>query len=305
MSKIITAFKLFSSKRRLFVARLYEQFSFLFSDKHYLDRIFKYRVGYSLNWNNPQTFNEKLNWLKIHDRNPLYTKLVDKDAVKTFVTERIGSEYVIPTIAKWNTPEEVEVSNLPDRFVLKTTHGGGNDGVYICKDKGSFDRKSFVRTFSRAMKQDIYKTLREWPYKNVKKQIICEPYIEDSVTGELRDYKFFCFDGKVRALFVATERQKKEEPFITFFDHDYNQLPIRQGHPISNTILSKPHCFEEMKNVASLLSKGFPHVRVDLYEVDNKVLFGEMTFYNFSGLVPFEPSEWDLIFGKWLDLPRG
>lgn len=302
MSKILTAFKLLTTNRNAFFAQLVQQFAFLFSDKKYLDLIFRYRMGYKIDWDNPRTFNEKLNWLKIHDHNPLYTQLVDKESVKSYVSDIVGSEYVIPTIATWNKPEEIDFDNLPNQFVLKTTHGGGNDGVVICRDKHSFERQKAMQKLIKAMKQDLYRDSREWPYKNVEKRIICEPYIEDNKTGELRDYKFFCFDGEVKALFVATDRQKREEPYFNFFDADYNSLPIKQGHPVSPNLPDKPESFEEMKRIASRLSKGFPHVRVDLYEVNGKVLFGELTFYHFGAVVPFEPQEWDYKFGEWITL---
>lgn len=302
MAKISTAIQLFTINRNAFYAQLVQQFAFLFSDKIYLDMLFRYRMGYRINWDNPQTFNEKLNWLKIHDHNPLYTKLVDKELVKEFITERIGAEYVIPTLGVWNDPTDIDFNTLPDRFVLKTTHGGGNEGVIICKDKASFNKEKAIANLRKSMKQDIYKDSREWPYKNVEKRIICETYVEDKKTEELRDYKFFCFDGDVKALFVATDRQKREEPFFNFFDQDYNPLPIKQGHPISDKLPEKPQTFELMKKIASKLSKGFAHLRVDLYEVNGKVLFGELTFYHFGAVVPFEPSYWDLTFGSWIDI---
>lgn len=302
MSRLSTAYKLLISDRRAFLAQLIQLLNPIFSDKRYLELQFRLRMGYPIDWNNPKTYNEKLNWLKLYDHNPLYTKLVNKDTVKSYVANIIGAQYLIPTIAKWNTPKDVNLEILPDRFVIKTTHGGGNEGVYICKDKSRFDKIDFMRWFDKAIRQDLYKSSREWPYKNVPKQLICEPYIEDMSTGELRDYKFFCFDGEVKALFVATERQKREEPFFTFFDQDYNPLPIKQGHPVSPVIPQKPACFDEMKKVASTLSQGLTHVRVDLYEANSKVYFGEMTFYHFGAVVPFEPREWDLRFGEWIKL---
>lgn len=304
MSKISTAIRLLFKNKNAFIAQCVLQFASLLNDKTYIDLMFKYRLMYKMNWNNPQTFNEKLNWLKLNDRNPLYPKLVNKESVKAFVAERIGTEYIIPTIGKWNSPDEIDFDLLPNQFVLKTTHGGGNTGVVICKDKKNFNTKVAVKQLRKAMKQDLYLTSREWPYKNINKQIICEPYIEDKKTGELRDYKFFCFDGIVKALFVATDRQKREEPFFNFFDDNYSPLSIKQGHPVSPIIPEKPILFDKMKEIASRLSKGFPHVRVDLYEVNDKILFGELTFYHFGALTPFEPQLWDYKFGDWIKLPN-
>lgn len=303
MSKIATAIKLLRTNRNMFLAQCIESVSFLFSDKKYLELIFKYRLGYPINWDTPTTYNEKLNWLKIHDHNPLYTQLVDKYQVKSFVEKKVGSKYLIPTIAVWNNPEDIDYTKLPDQFVLKTTHGGGNEGVVICRDKNNFDINNASRKLKKAMRQDLYKDSREWPYKNVDRKIICEPYIEDKKVGELRDYKFFCFDGEVKALFVATERQNREEPFFNFFDQNYNPLPIKQGHPVSPIFPPKPDSFEEMKEVSAKLSKGFVHVRVDLYEANGNVLFGELTFYHFGAVTPFEPVDWDYKFGEWIKLP--
>ncbi len=257
------------------------------------------------NWKNPQTFSEKLQWLKIYDRNPKYTELVDKYAVKKYVTRAIGSEYVIPTFGVWNKAEEIEWEKLPNQFVLKTTHGGGNEGVVICRDKSSFDKQKAIKLLNESLKTDLYVIWREWPYKNVPKRIIAEKYIEPNPeTNDLSDYKFFCFDGEVKGLFVATERQNpNEEVKFDFFDENYNHLPFRQGHDHAKVQPPKPKNFELMKRLAEKLSKGMPHVRVDLYDLGDRVLFGEMTFYHFSGLVKFEPEEWDKRFGDMLTLP--
>ena len=230
--------------------------------------------------------------------------MVDKYAVKEYVANIIGKEYIIPTLGVWDTPNDIDWDSLPEKFVLKTNHGGGNTGVVICKNKSTFDKQKAVEKLWKSYNGDIYKTSREWVYKNIAKKIIAESYIEDSKTQELRDYKFFCFNGEVKYLFVASERQKKEEPFFDFFDQDYNILPIKQGHPNSVNTPEKPICFEEMKIIASKLSQQLPHVRVDLYEVNDKVYFGELTFFHYAGFVPFEPQEWDYKFGEMIKLPQ-
>ena len=174
----------------------------------------------------------------------------------------------------------------------------------ICiKDKKSFDKQTALKKIKRGWRQNLFATSREWPYKYVKHRIIAEKYMEDSVTKELRDYKFFCFNGEVKALFIGTERQKQgEDVKFDFFDADFNHLCLRQGHDSAKKCPEKPQSFEQMKSFASILSKGMPHVRVDLYEVNGNVFFGEMTFYHFGGMVRFKPEEWDMIFGKWLVL---
>jgi hypothetical protein len=274
-------------------------------DIAYLKLLFRYRMGKKLDLKHPQTYSEKLQWLKLYDRNPLYTTLVDKHEVKTYVAEHAGSQYVIPELGLWDTPAEIDWDSLPQSFVLKTTHGGGNIGVVVCKNKDDFDRVSAIKKLGASMQQNLYRDSREWPYKNIRKRVFAEAYMEDAATKELRDYKFFCFDGEVKFLFVGSERQKKgEDVKFDFFDKDYNHLILRQGHPNAKVLPEKPSCFEEMKDVATALSKGLPHVRVDLYEADGHVYFGELTFYHFGGMVRFEPEEWDYKFGSWLKLPE-
>jgi hypothetical protein len=304
MGKIITAIKLIKSDKSQFLASLLKYFSFLYSDQAYLSRMFKYRMGFDIDWDNPTTYNEKLQWLKLHDRDPKYSVLVDKYRVKSYVEDKVGAAHVIQTLGVWNHPKEINFNELPERFVLKTTHGGGNSGVVICKDKSIFDFHSARRRLHRAMKQNLYRDSREWAYKRVQKRIIAEEYIEDAKTGELRDYKFFCFDGKVKALFVATGRQTREEPYFNFFDENYNSLDIQQGHPRSDIPPEKPSRFAEMLSIASRLSDGLTHVRVDLYEANNNVYFGELTFHHFGGMVPFTPPVWNEIMGSWLILPK-
>jgi hypothetical protein len=172
----------------------------------------------------------------------------------------------------------------------------------ICRDKSKFDKAKATANMNAALKQDLYSSSREWPYKNVEPLIFAEEYMEDE-HGELRDYKFFCFDGKCKMLFVATERQTREEPFFNFFDEHYNPLPFKQGHPVNPVIPEKPKGFDELIRIAEELSKGLTHVRMDLYVINGKVYFGEYTFYHFGGVVPFEPAEWDYKIGDWLKLP--
>lgn len=273
-------------------------------DKKYLQTLFYLRLGYKPNLDCPHTYNEKLNWLKLNDHNPLYTKLVDKLSVKEYVSSVIGNKYVIPTLGVWNNPEDIDWEILPNQFVLKTTHGGGNSGVIVCKDKSCIDKEQIIKKLKKALLLDIYKQSREWPYKDVPRRILAETYLEDNETKELRDYKFFCFNGNVEFLYVGSERQKPGEGVkFDFFDKDYKHLDLRQGHPNSKTLPSKPYCFDEMKTIASLLSNGIPHVRVDLYEANRHVYFGEMTFYHMGGLVPFEPASADKEIGDLLILP--
>ena len=252
----------------------------------------------------PTTYNEKLQWLKLHDRQPLYTQLVDKYEVRRFVEERIGGEYLVPLAGgPWNSFDEIDFDALPERFVLKCTHDSG--GLVICRDKRTLDREKARRRISQSLQQNFYYHNREWPYKDVQPRIIAEAYMEDASTNELRDYKFFCFDGEPRMLFVASDRQTAgEETKFDFFDMDYNHLDLRNGHPNAAVPPEKPAQFGLMRELAQKLSQGIPHVRVDLYEVNGRVYFGEMTFYHWSGMVPFDPPEWDRKLGSWIGLPE-
>jgi len=272
------------------------------SDESFIKKQFKYTMGYDLDLENPKTYNEKLQWLKLFDRKSAYTVMVDKYAVKQYVSKKIGEEYLIPTLGVWDKPEDIDFDVLPDQFVLKCTHDSG--GLVICKDKKKLDKSQAVKKIKSCLKRKYFYIHREWPYKNVRPRVIAEQYMEDSETGELRDYKFFCFNGEVKALFIASERQSEStETRFDFFDTDFNHLPITNGHPNADTPPQKPKCFEEMKRLASLLSKNIPHVRVDFYEVNGRVYFGELTFSHWSGFVPFSPKEWDYTFGSWIKLP--
>ena len=271
------------------------------SDERFLRMIYFIKFHKWLNLKDPQTYNEKLQWLKLNDRRPEYTTMVDKYAVKDYVAGIIGEKYIIPTIGVWNSPEEIEWDKLPEQFVLKTNHDGGNFGVVVCKDKSTFDKAKAIRRLKASLERNVFKYGREWPYKNVKRKVFAEQYLEDESAKDLPDYKFFCFDGEVKALFIGTERQSGDVKF-DYFDADFNHLDIIQHHPMSGKTIPKPSNFEEMKKIAQLLSKGIPHVRVDLYNVNGKIYFGEMTFYHHGGMVPFHPEHWDKDFGDWIKL---
>lgn len=272
-------------------------------DEAYLRHAYKANMGFAPDLEHPRRYTEKLQWLKLHDRRPEYGPMVDKCEAKRYVAERIGKRYVIPAYGVWDTAEEIDFGALPDRFVLKCTHDCG--GMVVCRDRAAFDEKRARRMLAKALKRDFYRQWREWPYRLVKPRILAEKYMEDSATGALPDYKFFAFDGVVRAMFVATDRQNPdEETKFDFYDADYRHLPLRNGHPNAAVPPPRPETFDEMKALAAILSKGLPHVRVDFYEADGKAYFGELTFSHWSGIVPFEPDEWDFTFGEWLKLPE-
>ena len=270
-------------------------------DKAYLSILYRASFKKRINWKNPKTFNEKLQWLKLYDRNPNYCNMVDKYEAKRFVKERIGSEYVVPALAgPWDDFDEIDFDTLPDRFVLKTTHDCG--GVFICKDKKSIDYEGAKHFLNKHLQRDYYLTCREWPYKNVKPRIFAEEYLAD-LEGDLKDYKFFCFNGVPKLMFIASERQSKvNETKFDFFDMDFNHLPITNGHPNAHTAPKAPENFELMKELAVILSRNIPHLRVDFYECNGKLYLGELTFSHWGGLVPFEPEKWDEILGSWIQL---
>ena len=274
------------------------------SDEAYVKLLYRTGVGKKLNLKNPQTYNEKLQWLKLYDRRPLYTQIVDKYEVRSYVAERVGEQYLIPLVGgPWDSFDQIDFGSLPDQFVLKCTHDSG--GIVVCKDKRNFDKDKARILIEKHLKVNFFWAGREWPYKNVKPRIIAEQYMEDATTSELRDYKFFCFDGTPRYLFIATERQNKEEDTkFDFFDMDYKHLDIRNGHPNATVPPKKPGCFDEMKRLAGILSEGIPQVRADFYEVNGVVYFGELTLFHWSGAVAFEPEEWDKEFGEWIILPK-
>ena len=281
----------------------YRGFFSWMSDEKYLKMVYKMSFHKKLNLENPQSFTEKIQWLKLYDRKPIYTKMVDKYEAKKYVAGIIGEEYIIPTLGIYKRFEDIDFDALPNQFVLKCTHDSG--GIVICHDKKHLDKEKARKKINKSLKREFYWVGREWPYKNVEPRIIAEQYMEDDLTAELRDYKFFTFNGVAKALFIATERQiQGEETKFDFFDMDFKHLPFTNGHPNAKELPEKPETFDEMRKLAEQLSAGIPHLRVDFYEVNGKVYFGELTFSHWNGFVPFDPDTWDKTFGDWITLPE-
>lgn len=286
----------------IFKSVVLQHLSPLLTDKQFIKLQWRNSMPYPLDLKHPKTFSEKLQWLKLYNRRPEYTIMVDKVKAKEYVASILGEKYIIPTLGVWNDPEGIDFDALPARFVLKCNHNSGT-GMYICKDKRKMDVEKVKAELRKGLKENYYLKNREWPYKNVPRRVFAEAYMEDEF-GELRDYKFFCFDGEVKALFIASDRSKGEHAVrFDFFDENFNHLPFTNGHPNADITPQKPKMFDEMKNMAAKLSKGIPHVRIDFYEVGNRVYFGEMTFFHWSGVKPFVPEEWDYKFGSWIELP--
>lgn len=269
------------------------------SDEEYIMRRFKALMGYEFDMDNPKTFNEKLQWLKLHDRNPLYTTLVDKYEVKKYVADIIGEEYIIQTLGVWERFEDIDFDTLPNQFVLKCTHDSGS--CVIVKDKGNINKKAIKKKLNHALKENFYYTGREWPYKNVKPRIIAEKYMTDN-GNELSDYKFMCFNGKVCCSFVCSERQSESGLKVTFYDEKWDVMPFERHYPKSNQPTAKPKNYEKMVELSEKLANNIPFVRVDFYDIMGQIYFGELTFYPGNGCEEFRPFEWDKLLGEWIEL---
>lgn len=271
-------------------------------DEIFLKRKYKAYVGRELNLDNPQTFNEKLQWLKLYDRKPEYTMMVDKYAVRNYIADTIGEEYLIPLLGVWEDPDEIDFDKLPDKFVLKCNHNSGL-GMYICKNKSEMNIKEVKNNLKRGLQQDYYLSEREWPYKNVPRKIICEKYMQNNNDECLTDYKFFCFNGEPRLVLICKGDASKGERTNDFYDINFKHLPVILTYPNANEEFSKPNKFDEMLLIARKLSFQIPHLRVDLYVINGKIYFGETTFFHDAGLCKFNPPEWDKYLGDMLDLP--
>lgn len=272
-------------------------------DDIFIKRMYKIKTGVELNLNNPRTFNEKLNWLKLYDRRPLYTTLVDKHAVKEWVADKIGEQYVIPTLGLFENFDDIDFEKLPNQFVLKCTHDSG--GLVICKDKQSFNINAARKKINNSLKRNFYYQSREWPYKNVPPRIIAEKYMEDKRDGELRDYKFYTFNGVPKFLLIASNRHIKGKKGFDYFDMDFKHLDLQDVN-VPNSPEGAPHKpdnFEKMKNFCTILAKNIPMVRVDFYEVDSLLLFGEMTFFDDGGFMKATPKSWEMEWGNLISLP--
>ncbi len=270
-------------------------------DASYLKRAFKCYMGKELNLDSPKTLNEKLQWLKLYNRKPEYTMMVDKYAVRKYIADTIGEEYLIPLLGVWDNPDDIDFNALPNQFVLKCNHNSGL-GMCICKDKSKLDIAKVKAELRKGLKQDYYLTSREWPYKDVPRKIVCEKYMEDCQVHELIDYKFMCFNGAVKCSFTCSERFSESGLKVTFFDKDWNVMPFERHYPASKNPPTKPINYDKMIQFSEKLSKGIPFIRVDFYEINGKLFFGELTFYPGSGFEEFTPEEWDYRLGDFLKL---
>lgn len=273
---------------------------FLFPEKLYLIVRYYLEMGKPLHLDNPQTMNEKLQWLKLYDRKPEYTQMVDKVLAKDYVAKLIGEKYIVPTYGVWNHFDEIDFDQLPNQFVLKTNHSGGNLAVVICKNKNELDKASARKKIESSLKHDLSKTMKEWPYKNIDRKILAEKYLGDDIT----DYKFYCFNGVADVVLICSERQTGDPKFY-FFDRDWNlcRLNKRGKEAPEGFTLPKPEGMDEMFEIAAKLSEKLPYARIDLYNVDGNIYFGEITLYPASGFDFNRLPEADLYFGQKILLP--
>ena len=270
-------------------------------DKLFLNIYYKKIIGKKLNLKNPQTFNEKLQWLKLYDRKDVYTTMVDKYEVKKYVANIIGEEYIIPTLGIYDKFEDIDFNKLPNQFVMKCTHDSGS--TIICKDKNEFNIDEAKKKINKCLKHNYYYSFREWPYKNVKPRIIIEKFMKSNEIG-LRDYKIMCFNGKVKCSFVCLNRYSSEGLNIDFFDLEWKKMPFKRHYENSKEKIEKPINYELMINLSEKISEKSEFMRVDWYEIDQKLYFGEITFFPGAGFEEFEPEEYDKILGDMLELPK-
>lgn len=271
-------------------------------DETFLKRMFEAKLGYQLNLDNPKTYNEKLQWLKLFDRNPNYTTMVDKYEVKKYVADKLDEAYIIPTIGVWEDVDEISWDSLPNQFVIKCTHDSG--GSIVCKDKEKLNFDSAKKILKKCMETDYYIRSREWPYKNVKHRIIAEKYMEDELTHELRDYKVMCFNGEPKLIELHKGRFTGSHT-QDFYNTSWERQSISQsGEPLSDKLEPKPEQLDEILDLSRVLASGIPHIRVDWYIVNNQVYFGELTFFDASGFEPFDNIEDDIMLGSWIALPK-
>lgn len=301
INRIITCFVSKEERTKIFcIFGIYSKLD----DITFLKKIYRDIMKRDLNLSNPRSFNEKIQWLKLYDRNPLYTTMVDKYEVKKYIDWKLGAGYTIPTLKVWDSIDEIQLNDLPNQFVLKCTHDSG--GVVICKDKTKFNLHKAKSKLKKCLKRNYYSIWREWPYKNVKPRIICEKYMENTdLKGEgLRDYKFFCFNGKVKYLYISEGLINHSTARISFVTPDWKPEKFgRKDYLSFDNLPEKPDNLKEMINVAEKLAFSIPFVRIDLYSVDKKIYFSEFTFSPCGGFMPFNPEEWDLKLGDELVLP--
>lgn len=303
MKKLRTAFRyIFDSDYRFVINANKGKYDSM-DDEEYLIRKYRGVFGKKLDLAHPVTFNEKIQWLKLYDRDPKYTVMVDKYAAKQYVADIIGEEHIIPTIGVWDRAEDVDFDALPDRFVLKCTHD--SSGLVICRDKSSLDIAQAREKLARGLRRDYYLRHREWPYRDVPRRIIAEPYMEDHPgKGELTDYKLHFFSGECKAVMVGQNRFGPNGLENDYYTPEWEHFDFTRGKSHNAPVPGKrPEQMDEMLRLGKMLAGDRPFVRIDFYLIEGKIYFGEITFFPASGYNPFHPDKWDRIYGDWIKLP--
>ncbi|MBR3802128.1 MAG: glycosyl transferase [Clostridia bacterium] len=275
------------------------KYSCIFPDKIYIKKVFELRAGKKLNLHNPQTFNEKCNWLKLYDRKPIYTIMADKYLARQYISERIGGSHLIPLVGVWDRTDDIDFESLPDKFVLKCNH---DNGVIICHDKTKLDFSATVTELNKKLQRNYYKKHREWPYKKIKRKIICEKLLENSNGTPLLEYNVFCFNG-IPKFFKVGSILSDGTLAKDFYDINWNYLDMKTG-AYAGDIFPKPLHYDDLLEIAKKLSAGTTHVRVDFYDCDNTLYNGELTFFSNGGHMNFSSEEWNYIWGQELELPK-
>lgn len=281
---------------------VFDNLGYFFSyipDDEYCKVLYKARFGEEINLDNPKTYNEKIQWLKLYDRNPLYTTMADKIAAREYVSSKIGSEYVVPMYGAWDYFDEIDFDQLPNEFVLKCNHDCGS--FVVCKDKNTFDFERAKQKLENALTLNFYLHRREWVYKDIKPQILAEKYmgfIEE-------DYRFVVFNGEVKFFYCGLDWAEPTRKKFNIYLPDLTYIPVRHSYPTNpNYNLKKPKHFAEMMEVSIKLAERLPLLRVDLWQQQGQVYVNELTFYQSAGFGIFDPEEWDEIIGSWLVLPE-
>lgn len=293
LKKVIELFKN-PKKIKLYIIR---KIGKKINDKKYLQLLYKIRFDKKIDFDNPKTFNEKLNWLKLYDRNDKYTMLADKYLVKEYVEKTIGKEYVIKNYKIWENVEDINLDELPCKFVMKCNHDSG--GLIICKNKENINLEDVKDKLKRSLENNYFYYKREWPYKNIKPLILVEEFIEDKEMEDLRDYKFMCFNGVPKFVYITV---KNDNIWENYYDMEFNPVEINHGFPRYKEEFKKPENFDEMVKIAKQLSKDIPFVRIDLHNTDGKIYFGEFTFYDWGGLRPYSDEKYDKLLGDLLKI---
>ena len=282
---------------------LKELLSFL-PDKAYLRLYYFLRFRKPCHFSAPKTFSEKMQWLKLYNRKETYTVMADKYAAKDYVAEKIGSEYIIPTLGVWERFEEIDFEVLPEQFVLKCTHDSG--GLVVCRDKQALDKENAEKVITESLRRDYYRVAREWPYKDIPRKIIAEKLMWDETQRScLTDYKFYCFNGEPKFLYVSSGMENHATASVSFLNLDWTFAPFRRmDYRPFEQLPPKPVRYAKMLEIARVLSAGEPFLRVDLYEINEKIYFSELTFTPCGGMMAFHPSQWDVTLGSWISLPE-